>query len=287
MRPVGMTLAAVLLAALAAQAQPPAVPGAPPVTPTAPPAPTVDPKLESHLAGWEQRMGAVTNFHTKFELTRTEAVYKKDQKYTGSVLCTKPNLARLRIDNTTDKNDYEAFICNGKAIYHYDGNKKTITEFKLSPGTGGDNLMLDFLSGLKAADAKKRFQIVLFKEDANYVYLDIKPVLQKDQMEFQQVRFALFGPGVKSPFIPYLPAQMWMLRPNGDTEMWKFGDQRVDLPGISPQLFQYEEIKGWQFKQALPPGPAGANPPMPPGLAGPAKLPGGTNLPAGPGAVKP
>ncbi|MDB5311823.1 MAG: hypothetical protein JWO38_6025 [Gemmataceae bacterium] len=288
MRPVGMTLAAVLLVALAAQAQPPAVAPPGPAVPGAPPAaPPADPKLEGHLTGWEQKMSGVVNFHTKFELTRTEAIFKKDLKYDGSVLCMKPNLARLRIVNTTDKNDYEAYICNGKAIYQYEGSKKTITEFKLNaaqPAAGSDNLMLDFLSGMKAADAKRRFQISLFKEDPNYVYLDIKPILPKDQQEFQQVRFALYGPGVKSPAIPYLPAQMWLLKPNGDTELWKFGDQRIDLPGVTPQVFQFEEIKGWQLRQPQP--PVGPGPAVPPGLGAPPTLPGGTGLPAGPGAVK-
>jgi len=280
MRPVGMTLAALVLAALAAPAQPPAPP---PVAGQVP----ADPRLDEHLNGWQKTMGGLTNFHATFELTKTEAVFKKNRQYKGSVLCMKPDFARLRQDSETDKADYEAYISNGKAIYAYNGLEKSVTEFKLNPAAGAagaDNLMLDFLKGMNAAVAKQRFQIALFKEDATYVYLDIKPVLGKDKQEFEQVRFALLGPGVKAPFTPYMPAQVWVLKPNGDTELWKFGGQQTNIPGVDAKSFQYVEIKGWTFKQA----PSAPPPPAFPGPGGTAPvLPGGTGLPAGPGAVKP
>jgi TIGR03009 family protein len=279
MRPVGIAVAATLLAVLAARAQPPA---APPAAPGVPPAPAADPRVDAHLLGWQKTMGGVSNFHAKFELDRTDSVFKKKRSYTGSVLCMKPNLARLRIDSTTDKNDYEAYICNGKSIYEYNGLQKTITEFKLStaPGAGADNLMLDFLSGMTADAAKKRFQIAVFNEDPNYVYLDIKPVLAKDRQEFEQVRFALFGPRVQAPFTPYLPAQVFVQKPNGDQEMWKFSGQQTNVPGVDAKAFEFVNIPGWTAKQA-------ALGPVAPAAGGPPALPGGTGLPAGPGAVKP
>ncbi len=274
MRSVGIASIAFLAAALSIQAQPPIAPGLPPAAPVA-----ADPGLDGHLAGWQNSMSKATNFSAKFELTRTEAVFKKERKYTGSVLCMKPNLARLSIGSTIDKNDYEAYICNGKSIFEYNWSLKTITEIPLGTGQG-DNLMLDFLGGMNAAAAKQRFQIAQFKPaDKNYVYLDIKPTLPKDKQEFELIRFALFSPNVPPPLIPYLPAQMYMVKPNGDEEMWKFTDQQLDVNGITTKVFQYEDPKdkNWQYKRA----PIG---PMP---TGPAVLPGGRNLPAGPGAVKP
>src|SRR5262245_529965 len=181
MRPAGFTLAALLIAASVGWAQPPAVPGQP-VTP-APPAPKADPKLDEHLVGWEKKMASVSNLFAEISLKRTDALRKQDKEYTGSVLCMKPNFARMRLEYTANKDDYEAFICNGKAVYHYDGVQKTITEFKLpeKAGQGVDNLMLDFLSGMKAKDAKERFDISLFSIDEHYVIIDIKPRLGKDQ----------------------------------------------------------------------------------------------------------
>lgn len=291
MRPVGLTLAGLILVGLAAQAQPPGSGPGVPVTPgaTVPPAPppATDPKLDAHLAGWERTMQGVGTFYAALDVKKTESVFKKERKYSGSVLCMKPNFARLRLDNVGDptKADYEAYICNGRSIFEYNGLLKTITEYKLNPNPGaggGDHLILDFLGGMKAADAKRRFQMTLFKEDEFYIYLDIRPLLASDRQEFEQVRFALFGPGVKGQHTPYVPAQVYILKPNGDTESWTFKDQRTQVPGVNEKAFEYVPIPGWQFKQT-PVTPAA-------GLSGPGAqpaLPGGTGLPPGPGAVRP
>ncbi len=267
MRLVGTFLAACLLAA-AALAQPPA--GSPPALPGAPPA--ADPQLETHLAAWEKTMQAVANFHANFELTRTEAVFKKERKYNGQVSCMKPNLTVLRINSTVNKNDYEAYICDGKSIFEYNGLAKSITEFRLNPAGQGENLMLDFLSGMTADAAKKRFQISLFspgKPDPQqiYIYLDIKPVLGKDKQEFEHARFALFGPGAPAE-LRYLPAQVFLRKPNGDQELWTFSSQKTNVPGVNAKAFQFVKIDGWQFKQA-PAGPPPGPMPMPPGAKRP------------------
>jgi TIGR03009 family protein len=249
----------------------------------APPAAPADPKLDAHLKGWEQKMGGVINFWAEIEMVRTDAVFKKDRKYGGggtSVLCMKPNFARLRLVNAADPKDFEAFICNGKFVYHYEGLTATVTEYPIAANAAAgasDNLMLDFLSGMKAGDVKKRFEISLFKEDEHYVYLDVKPVLGKDKQEFLQLRFALYGPATK---FAYLPAQVWLMKPNGDTELWSFKNPQTGIPGIGADKFQYEEVKGFTFKKA------GAAPPAPPGPGQPPMPPGGTGLPPGPGAVK-
>ena len=284
MRPVvGLTLTALLAAVAAVHAQPSGVPGvAPPPAPgvpspaPAPPAPPADPKLDPHLQAWEKRMGGTTNFRADIELERTEAVFKKVRKFNGSVLCMKPNLAILRLESALDKTDYEAFVCTGQFVYEYNGLAKTVTEYKIPAGAApgaSDNLMLDFLSGMKTDDVKRRFDITLFNQDEFYVYLDIKPRRDTDKQDFLQVRFALFGP--KTQFA-YLPSQVWMMKPNGDTELWKFTKPQTDIPGVTKDVFKYSEVPGFAFKKAesLPPKPAGA-------------LPGGTGLPPGPGAVKP
>jgi len=262
MRSVGLAVLALVAASVLVQAQPPA-PGLPAAAP-----PATDPALDGHLAQWEAAMSKGTNFSAKFELTRTTGgALKQEHKYGGQFLCMKPNLARLSIGNLNPnkKNDFEAYICNGKSLFEYDWSAKKITEIPLAAGQG-DNLMLDFLGGMTAKAAKQRFQISLFNPaDKNYVYFDIKPVLAKDKQEFEHIRFALFGPNVPAGITPYLPSQMYMLKPNGDSELWKFTDQTVDVKGITPAVFQYEEPKekGWLYEKAkIPMAPAG--PAVPP-----------------------
>lgn len=257
MRCAALALAA-LLAAVTASAQPPAVPGQP-IPPPAPPAAQADPKLDGHLAQWERKMGGVSNFRTEIELTRTEAVFKKKTNFTGVVLCMKPNFAILRLDNANDakKIDYEAYQCDGKNLYVFDGLKKTVTRVKLEQNQGVDNVMLDFLGGMKAADVKKRFDIKLFQEDANYVYMDIKPLQPADQREFKQIRMALYKDSPATAKWAYLPAQVFLLKPSGDTEEWKFSKTELEIPGVKGELFAFTKAPaGFELKDA-PAAPVG------------------------------
>ncbi|MBM3979605.1 MAG: TIGR03009 domain-containing protein [Planctomycetes bacterium] len=275
MRTAGVVMGLGVLILASASAQPPAVPGMPIPPPAAKPA---DPKLDVHLQAWEKKMSGTTNLRTEIGLKRKDAVFNKEREFTGVVLCMKPTFAVLRLDYTGDptKADYEAYICDGKSVYAYSGKDKTITEVKLPQNqVGVDNLMLDFLSGMKAKDAKERFDIDLFKVDDHYVYLDIKPLRPADQREFKNLRLALYGPGAATAKVAYLPAQVFMVKPNGDSEMWKFTNPQTDLPGVDAKAFQFVPIKGWQHVQAQPPGPLPKGPvaPFPP--------------PATPGAVRP
>jgi TIGR03009 family protein len=214
-------------------------------------------------------------------MTKKDAVFQKAREYSGSVLCMKPNLARMRLANVADSKDYEAIICDGKSVFFYSGLEKAITEFKLPAGAGpgaSDNLLIDFLSGMTAQAVKQRFQISLYNEDANYVYLDIKPLQPKDQQEFEMARFALFGPNVPKPNVPYLPVAVYLVKPNGDSESWRFTEPKTNLPGVDAKLFQFEDVPGFQRKTAPPAGQAPPGQPMRPGVPG---------LPAGPGAVRP
>lgn len=263
MRRLGPTLAALFSALAVATAQPP-VPGQPPLPPGQPtPPPGDDPRVNAHLAGWERTMGALVNFSAEFELARTNNVFKKDRVYGGSVLCMKPNFALLRIENTANKADYEAFLSTGKSVYHYDGPKTTITEFKLNPAGGADNLMLEFLGGMKAADAQKRFKMTVVSDDPtndpNYIVLAIDPLLARDKQEFLQARLALLAPTNVAKLPAYLPATVWLQQPNGDTELWKLRKHATNSAGVDAKLFEFKgPIKGWTFQQAPAAPPPGA-----------------------------
>jgi TIGR03009 family protein len=268
MRFAGYTLAALLIAAPAVRAQPavPGMPVAPPLPPpAAPPVKPADPKLDAHLDAWEKRMVDVKNMRTEVSLKRTDAVFKKEREYTGLVLCMKPNFAVLRLDYVADNKDYEAYICDGKAVHIYSGKDKTITKVKLPQNQPGvDNLMLDFLAGMKAKDAKERFDLTLFKTDEHYVYLDIKPLRANDQREFTHLRLALYGSGAATAKFAYLPAQVYMVKPNGDTEMWKFTNPQLDIAGVDAKAFQFVPIQGWEIKDAPAVPMGGAVPPKGP-----------------------
>lgn len=262
-----------------------ASPVMPPTVAAQPPAPTVDPKLAAHLAAWEKQREGFTNVYASLEVTKTESVFKRERHYLGSVLHMRPDFTRLRLDNVADptKADYEAYICNGKVTYEYNGLLRTITEYK-TQDTAVDladplSRLKLFLSGrlfmemphkwmpisillqISTKEYLDRYWITIYKEDDYYIYLDIKPRDAADRQEFQQIRFVLTGPKVKAPHVPYSPAQVYILKPNGDTENWRFKDTRWNAPGVTDKAFQLVEIEGWQ-KKAIPPlKPEAAEPP--------------------------
>jgi TIGR03009 family protein len=259
-------------------AQPPVVPATgamPPALPAAVAAP--DQKLDAHLAGWEKRMRDLNSFRFELALKRTDpaaGIFKGETNMVGSVLGMKPNLARLRLDNAADPKDFEAFICNGKSVYAYNGLQKTITEHKLpdprtNPAGETGNLILDFVSGMKASDLKARFELKLFNEDANYIYLDIKPQLDKDKQDFKQLRLALYQS--KHAQVAYLPAQLYLVRPNGETEQWKLSGPMTDIKELTPKVFEFENVPGFRYQKAPD---QGAPPVVRPGQPTPPVRPG-------------
>jgi TIGR03009 family protein len=214
--------------------------------------------LDRHLNAWEEKTADVTKLRAEFTLKRTDAAFKKDTNYRGVMLWMKPNFFVMRLDNAADKTDYESYICDGKAVYIYSGLQKTLTQIDLPPKWPFQRLMtdipvLDLFTRMKAKDAKERFDITLFKTDDHYLYLDIKPRLSKDRQEFEQLRVALHGPGTATEKFAYLPAKVYILKPNGDSESWKFTNPQVNLPGVDAKAFQFVEIKdkGWKV-QKLP-----------------------------------
>ncbi|VTR95605.1 Outer membrane lipoprotein carrier protein LolA OS=Isosphaera pallida (strain ATCC 43644 / DSM 9630 / IS1B) GN=Isop_0586 PE=4 SV=1 [Gemmata massiliana] len=283
MRPVGIVLAVLLIAAcpprrsrvVYVQSVPiapvVAAPAAEPV-PQAPPPVAVDPVLDPHLRAWEEKVAGLTNLRAEVSLTRTDAVFKKTTMFGGSgsvVLWMKPNYVVFRINNSDDpaKTDYEAFICDGKSLYLYSGLAKTITAIKLPLNAEVNwpwnrlltpNPALEVLSGMKAKEMKERFDIKLTKSDENYLYWDVKPRSDEDKRAFAHLRLALYGPGPNTAKLSYLPAQAYVLKPNGDTEVWKFTNPQIDLPGVEAKHFQFVDIKGWKVQQ-IPPTPPKTN----------------------------
>jgi TIGR03009 family protein len=235
-----------------------------------PAAPPVDPVLKAHLVGWEKVMHNAANFYTECALTRKDLLHRRELAFTGSIMCMKPNMARMRIDKKPaagqkpDPNNYQAYICTGQAVYEYEGIAKTVTKYPLNKGIG-ENLLLEFISGsLKADDVIRRFDLKLLKQDKNYVYLQIRPRQPRDKMEFEVMTLVLFQPGV--PKMGYLPRTVVMRKNNGqDEEVWDFPEPRVNLPPdqIKREYFQFVQPgKDWKVQQAQPqparPGAPGA-----------------------------
>lgn len=249
-----------------AQAVP--IPGTPPQgTPTAKvqPAPAaaapgaLDPKLVIHLRGWESSMRGVEKFAVDATLTKSNLVTKREEKKSGSIWVMKPNFARMNLKRVNapgekeNPNDFEAFICTGKMLYHYDGSKKIVTEIALGANAAGNNLMLDVMSGMTAQQLVNRFDVKLLKEDINYVYLEVKPRYPDDKSDFETMTLVLCAPTVAGR--AYMPRMVQFKKTNGqEVESWDFPDPKVNPQGMKETDFTYQAPpKDWRVERAVAP----------------------------------
>jgi TIGR03009 family protein len=228
-------------------------------------------KLAAHLDAWEKAMSEVNNLRCDVSFTQEDPIFKTSQKYTGSLLYMKPNFAIFRLEGSRDgtKNDFEAYLCNGKSVFQYNGLQKTVTEWKLptpevakaiekftpfqrwlyefTPVTIGHKL--ESISGINPKDIRQRFEIKLLKEDENYIYLDMKPVSKSDKLLFQRIVVAMLGPNIKNP---YQVRRIHMTLVNQETQLWDITDFKTNIPGIDEKVFQYHEVEGFRSRVVEP-----------------------------------
>lgn len=248
----GISIASLLLFTAMSAAQPP-MGGGSPILP-APGAgggaggaklvPALDPndRLDSLLMAWEKRM---TNVHSILaqKIVRTEKTKSGTKTYDGEARFLHPNYAALRMIQRDNPSLYELIVCSGVYIYEYRPQTKKLVIHEMNQPAAGafNNNFLQFLFGMSAADAKRRYELKLAKdvsaENPNYIYLDIQPRFEDDKRQFSRAQMVLFANSM-------LPRRLWFLNPNDEEILW-------DLPNIDTTI----ELKPVDFTP--PKAPAG------------------------------
>ncbi len=265
-------LALLLVAPIAVGQAPPAAPAAQPQPQQQP----MNPVLWQHLQAWEKVMGGASNFVSeKGSKTEFEQAKNFTKTFEATIWCLKPNLARMRLDRLPlanqkpDPSDFETYICDGKAVFQYEGLTRTVTQYPLGPGGGvGDNLLLEFMSGsITARQAAQRFSIEWDKpNDPTYLYLILTPLLDKDKAEFETLTLVLVRPGLPgvAGAQAYLPRVARLVKPKAQViETWDFPNPMVNAVGpngapIGAGQFQFVQPgQGWKVVNAAakPPAP--------------------------------
>jgi TIGR03009 family protein len=231
--------------------------------PQAPPNPIV----VAHLKAWEKKMAGLQNLYATCEQKQEDRVLKKVKTYTGSVVCMKPNLARMSIALVNDPKDHIGYLCDGKAVYEYNGLEKKLTQYNIPPGASGvgDNLLMEFMSGsLTADDVLRRFDIKILtpaKPDANYLYFEVKPRLAKDKQDFETLKLVFFSPELdpKLQYLSYLPAMVEIAGTNNERVLtWSFvADGKLPQPNVNGiKAAEFKPVnpgKDWQIVVGNPP----------------------------------
>lgn len=178
-------------------------------------------RLDQMLQRWEQEMKNVQSLSADLHRTTRDKTFGRDEVFTGTAKYMKPNYAVLEMKKK-DSDLFEKYLCSGQFLYEYVPAVKKIRVHELPQPKAGqvsEDNFLSFLFGMKAEEAKKRYDLRLVKEDQYYVYIEILPKFPADKVDFQKARLIL---SVSN----YLPRQVWFEQPNGNEITW-------DVPKIN------------------------------------------------------
>lgn len=245
MRRFGFTLAALLLMGVQAGAQ-----QAPATAPAAPAAPAADPVLDGHLQKWEQAMKDITGLAAQLVRVDKDRIIDNVEKLTGEAYYMKAgtgptalNLALLELRPEGKREFKEKYLCTGTFLYHYLPAQKEIRFYKLpepKPGQVAEDSLLSLLFGMKAAEAKNRYDLKLAKEDQYYIYVDIAPRSPADRSDFRRARMVLSKTN-------YLPRQLWFEQGNGNEVTWDIPTLRTDVKLDRRAFDTPKPPEGWKL----------------------------------------
>jgi TIGR03009 family protein len=213
------------------------------------PAPVrMDPKdpLDAVLMQWENKMTGITSLSAEVKRQRIDNVFKTSDLFVGSASYLKPNMAILDLHREKNASQFEKFICTGQYLYEYSPTQKQIRVHPMPTDKNGkmaDDNFLSFLLGMKAIDAKQRYDLKLLPEDANYIYLQVKPRTNEDHSEFSKAILAL----TKSTF---MPRGLQFTEPNNNVIIWDIPSLQINAAIPKTAFATPTPPPGWSMVSA-------------------------------------
>ena len=222
------------------------------VSPGTPAAPVANKplSLDDHLNSWESKMRAVQSLKADINRLDKNKNFGSTSKYSGSALYAKSgtgptalNMAALELTQEKKTEFAEKVICTGTYLYQYVPSQKEIRAYaiaKSKPGQVGEDSFLGFLFGMKAEDAKKQYNLSLFKVDAHYVYIDVSPKTAAGKADFTRARMVLDK-------TTYMPRQLWFEEANGNEITWDIPRIQQNVE-VDRRLFDTPRVPaGWKL----------------------------------------
>jgi TIGR03009 family protein len=246
MRFTWLALVAAALAALPLLGQ---QPPARPLTPD---------QLDDALQKWERSMSGINSLVAQCTRTKVDKIYQSTDIYEGTakyLRVGKTNYASLELYKRGRRDIFEKFICSGNVVYEYAPQSKEIRVHDLPkppPGQVADDNFISFLFGMKASEAKRRYQLTWVPPPAGdryYYYIDVRPRDQRDKAEFQRARLYLWRSN-------FLPRQLWFEEPNGNEITWDFPQMQTNVSVNAREFGRPALPTGWQWSQTPRQAPA-------------------------------
>jgi TIGR03009 family protein len=214
--------------------------------------------LDDALQKWERSMSGISSLVAQCTRTKVDKTYQTTDIYEGVAKylhAGKTNYASLELYKRGRRDIFEKFICGGDVVYEYAPQSKEIRVHDLPkppPGQVADDNFISFLFGMRASEAKRRYQLTWVPPppgDRWYYYIDVRPREARDKAEFQRARLVLLASN-------FLPRQLWFQEPNGNEITWDFPQVQVNVR-LDPREFGRPTLPaGWQWSQAPRQGPA-------------------------------
>jgi TIGR03009 family protein len=214
-------------------------------------------KLNPYLERWENETKNLRTLVIACERKRTSAALGNNEIldiYSGSIKFMKVEdrngpvvLASMDLQKRGGKpTDFEKIVFSGNFVYVFQPRDKTVLYYDVAPAKGGkpsEDSFMPFLSGMKADDARKRYEIKLTKDDENYIYLEIVPRQPKDKQDFIRAQIVFDRK-------TFLPKRVWYAEANHDTTTFSLTNIEKDKR-INRQEFAKPELPGkdWKFKK--------------------------------------
>jgi TIGR03009 family protein len=226
---------------------------------TPPPAqavPALDPahnRLDALLLRWEQELNKIQNLEAQVVRTDKDRTFGQVVVLKGVAKYKKPNLGLLQLVKVGGKpEEFEKFICTGTYLFQYSPATKIIWVHELprpKPGQVADANFMALIFGMRAADAKARYNLQLTKEDENWIYIQVTPTRAEDKADFQRAQLVL---NAKT----FLPRRLWFEGVNQNEQTWDLPAVNTNAQIDAREFAAPEAPPGWRKEMARQPNAA-------------------------------
>jgi TIGR03009 family protein len=247
----GLVLTALLVTALPLAAQ------TPPARPATPDRASQE-KLDGYLLRWEQEMKKIQTLAAELKRIDKDKTFETTTKLVGYARYMKvgsgaraQNLGDLTLyrEGTNPPQLQDKILCTGTFIYRFQPAQKEIKVYEIPRKQAeglGDDSFLSFFFGMRAAQARERYQLRLAKEDRWYIYVDILPRRAEDRADFQRARLVLNRD-------TFMPRQLWFESPNGNEVTWDIPRIQGDVRFKRADFDAPHTPAGWKVTKVPPP----------------------------------
>ena len=163
-----------------------------------PPAAPSPAQLDAVLDHWEAAMRQISAVRGDLPADADVAAASSgsSEVFEGTIRFLKSNppavAASVEMHRKDNPSVTEKLLLNDRGLWQFDAAAKEVRLHPLPKAfVIGDNTLFALFAGLKAADAKKRFDIQLKGIDPNYIYIEVVPVLPRDKADFAKARLTL------------------------------------------------------------------------------------------------